>query len=229
MSKADLKLDWATHKAAKYACERWHYSKTIPSFKRLKVGAWENGKFIGVLIFSQGATPEIGKPYGLPQIEICELTRVALGKHNIQTSRIIAVALKFLRRNCPKIRLVVSFADETQGHHGGIYQAGGWIYTGKSETHTIFVHGIHEHPKTLYLRYGIGGQSIPWLKANVDSNAKRVNGLGKYRYLMPLDAEMREKIVNLSKPYPKRTKHAMTETIGTAAVKHRPVRSTKAA
>ena len=51
----------------------------------------------------------------------------------------------------------------------------------------------------------------------------------KYKYLMPLDKEMREKIQPLAQPYPKRTKQAMTGTTGTAAVQRRPVRSIEAA
>jgi hypothetical protein len=36
-----------------------------------------------------------------------------------------------------------------------------------------------------------------------------VKKLGKHRYLMPLDAEMRERVLPLAKPYPKRHKQAM--------------------
>ena len=31
MSKAILKLDWCDYKAAKYAVEHWHYSKSLPT------------------------------------------------------------------------------------------------------------------------------------------------------------------------------------------------------
>ena len=53
-SRPELKLDWCTHAAAKYAVEKWHYSKRLPStFTKLnKVGAWENGTFIGAVVFS---------------------------------------------------------------------------------------------------------------------------------------------------------------------------------
>jgi hypothetical protein len=44
MAKADLRIDWATHAAAKYACENWHYSGCMPVGKLVKVGAWESGK-----------------------------------------------------------------------------------------------------------------------------------------------------------------------------------------
>lgn len=204
MSKVDLKVDWATHKAAEYACKNWHYSKRMPVFGSVKVGAWENGKFIGVVLFSRGATPEIGSPYGITSIEICELTRIALKSHVSNVSQIMSKAFRFLKKACPNIRLVVSFADSMQGHHGGIYQATNWIYTGELKTHAYFVLGKVEHPKTLHSRYGRGGQSIPWLVENIDPNAKRIICGAKYRYLMPLDKKMRKQILPLSRPYPKR-------------------------
>jgi hypothetical protein len=34
---------------------------------------------------------------------------------------------------------------------------------------------------------------------------------GKHRYLMPLDDDMRARILPLAKPYPKRAKQAMTD------------------
>lgn len=212
MGKSDLRIDWATHEAAKYACENWHYSRCLPSFKRLKVGAWENEKFVGVVLFGQGATPEYGKRFGLEMISVCELTRVALGKHETPTSRILRLSLLFLKKQCPKIRLVISFADTSQGHHGGIYQATNWIYDGSVQTHGYLVNGVIEHPKTLHSRYGKGGQSIPWLQKNVDKNAKRIIASIKHRYLMPLDDEMRKQIEPLRKPYPKRVRSADSGT-----------------
>jgi hypothetical protein len=48
---------------------------------------------------------------------------------------------------------------------------------------------------------------------------------GKHKYLMPLDKEMSAKIAPLAKPYPKRVKQAMVDSLDTAAVRHRPSRS----
>lgn len=53
-SRPELKIAWATHEAALYACQRWHYTKKIPVNKLVKVGAWENEKFIGVVYFYNG-------------------------------------------------------------------------------------------------------------------------------------------------------------------------------
>ena len=60
-SRPELKIDWCTHEAAKYAVEHWHYSKRMPKSKLAKFGVWEGGKFVGCVIFGVGATPEIAK------------------------------------------------------------------------------------------------------------------------------------------------------------------------
>ena len=73
-----LKLDWCSHKAAKFACENWHYSKCIPKSKLVKIGVWEDNKFIGVIIYGVGATSDLVKKYGLDKTEGCELERIAL-------------------------------------------------------------------------------------------------------------------------------------------------------
>ena len=126
----ELKCAWASHEAAKWACEHWHYSKCLPAGKLFKVGAWEDGRYIGVVIFSRGATQNIGKPYGLEQTECVELTRIALRDHRHFVSEIMMQALRKLKETNPGLRLVVSYADPAQGHNGGIYQATNWVYTG---------------------------------------------------------------------------------------------------
>jgi hypothetical protein len=212
MSKVDLKLDWATHEAAKYACEHWHYSKCIPKSKLAKVGVWENGYFIGVVIFGCGATPNLGRPYSLEQNQCIELVRIALRKHETPVSRIVSISIKMLKKQNPGLRLIVSFADRSQGHHGGIYQAGGWIYSGQGTAATFYmIKGRLTHPRTI----GSAGyvQNISGARC-LDKNASSVIVPGKHRYLMPLDDTMRKQIIPLSKPYPKRS----CSTVASASV-----------
>lgn len=211
MAKVDLRVDWATHEAAKYACEHWHYSKSLPVGKLIKVGAWERGKFIGVVLFGRGAAINIGSPFGLNQTEVCELVRVALTSHETPVSRILSIATRWAHRNNPGLRLIVSYADTELGHHGGIYQACGWLYIGDSTNDRKYtVKGRIYHPKTLHSLYGKGGQSIPWLRQNIDPNASTFVTSGKRKYVMPLDNAMKAQIAPLAKPYPKRAKQAMS-------------------
>lgn len=207
MGKAELRIDWATHEAAKYACENWHYSRCLPVGKLVKVGAWESGKFIGVVLFGRGATPNLGRPYNLGQDECVELVRIALTKHDSQVSRIASLAMKFLGRSNPKLRLIVSFADQSQGHHGGIYQAGNWVYNGQGDAAKFYtIRGKLTHPRSIGAKGLV--QNIHGAR-RLDANAAVVDVPGKHRYLMPLDDEMRKQILPLAKPYPKRVKQAM--------------------
>lgn len=199
MSKASLKLDWCSAKAARYAVENWHYSGTLPANKSVYIGAWESGQFIGVIIFGLGASPSLGTRYGLTAMQVCELTRVALRAHKTPVSRMIAIALRMLKSQSPGIRLVVSFADQWHDHHGGIYQAGGWIYAGITSASKM-------------IRLPNGSIADPRRFNGHGHNATKPIPMGsiiiktppKHRYLMPLDPEMRAQITPLAKPYPKR-------------------------
>lgn len=201
--RPELKLDWASHAAAKHAVENWHYSRRLPSGGLVKIGVWEAGRFVGCLVYSKGATPRIGSPYGLTQFEVCELTRVALTDHSTPVSRILAISFRMLRSACPGLKLIVSYADTSKGHRGGIYQAGGWVYAGESRDRVYRINGKIEHPRSCGSRYGRHGQSLAWLRANVDPKAEMIMPGPKHRYLMPLDDDMRDRIAPLARPYPK--------------------------
>jgi len=208
-TKPSLVVDWATHKAATHAVMNWHYSRKMPKAKLVRVGAWEDRRFIGVVLFGSGAGNSTnGSQYGLATSgQVAELVRVALRDHQTPVSRIVAIAFRFLRKVNPDLRLVVSFADTAQGHHGGIYQAGNWLYTGiTSGDREFHVNGQILHPKAVYMRKWV--QSETWLRENIDPAARLVKTPGKHRYLMPLDDDIRSRLQPLVKPYPKRAKQA---------------------
>ena len=195
--KPQLKIDWCSHEAAKYAVEHWHYSKCLPAGKMVKVGVWENDKFIGCLLFSRGANNNLLKPYGLKTTEGCELTRIALAKHITPVSRIMSIAIKMLKKLSPGLRLIVSYADSDQDHYGGIYQATKWIYDGHTGQREKYIYkGQELHPRTASSKFGGSIVGVPGLR--------KVHTGHKYRYLYPLDDEMKAKVIKLSKPYPKK-------------------------
>ncbi|MGK4443121.1 protein Mom [Yersinia enterocolitica] len=200
-----LTVDWATHQAASFACLNWHYAKAVPVGKLVKVGAWEDGKFIGVVIFSRGANNHIGQPYSLQQDQVCELTRVALRQHISPVSQILAKAIKFLADVCPGLRLIVSYADKDQNHHGGIYQATNWLYEGLFGVGTLgafIIKGKKTHPRSVAAK-GVK-QSLESVRQYLDPNAQEFKTSGKHKYLMPLDKKMKKILISRHKPYPKR-------------------------
>ena len=209
MSKPTLKLDWCSHEAAKYACVHFHYSKTMPVSKSVRVGVWEDGKFIGAVLYAWGANPNIGKPYRLQMTEVAELVRVALSAHRSPVSRIMAIAQRMLCKQSSGLRLLVSYADCEQGHHGGIYQASGWLYSGLTAPKTDFMlNGVKLQRRAYTGRnFGNGKMQLPAMATRSESTVK-------HRYLMPLDDEMRARIEPLRKPYPKRAGSAEGGTAG---------------
>lgn len=130
-----LHLDWCTYEAARYAVEHWHYSRSLPTPPLVKIGVWESGRFIGCVLFGRGANNNMYKPYGLTVTEACELVRVALHRHVAPVSKIVGIALRFLRKSNPGLRLVVSYADPNEGHTGAIYQAMNWKESTATSTH----------------------------------------------------------------------------------------------
>ena len=211
----DLRVDWCTHAAAKYAVETWHYSKVLPTPPYVRVGAWERSEFIGVVLFSRGAAPRGPDQFGLKHSEFCELTRVALRQHDTPVSRILRIALKFLMQRSPGIRLIVSYADPNHGHHGGIYQAGGWVYVGQQSATTEYVgpDGKQWHSRMISPtgRKKVYGRYRPVYKPEECSKVKLS---GKLKYLMPMDSEMRTIVNAMARPYPKRAGSAGSGTAG---------------
>jgi hypothetical protein len=195
----NLRLDWCGYDAAKYAVEHWHYSQSMPVSKRVCIGVWEDNDFTGAVIFAWGANPNMAKAFDLNMTECAELVRVALTEHKAPVSRIISIAVKMLKRQSPGLRLIVSYADPYRNHAGGIYQAGNWIYTGETADKFDFIADGKILQRRAYtgVNYGRPKQKLP-------ANAEKVKMPPKYRYLYPLDADMRKQIEPLRKPYPKR-------------------------
>lgn len=196
-SRPKLRLDWCSFEAAKYACEKWHYSACTPKYKQVWIGAWEDDRFIGLIAFGTSSTPYLGKRFGLNSFQCAELTRVALNRHVTPVSRMLAIACKMMKRQSPGMRLFVSLADTRQLHHGGIYQAAGWIYVGLTKSCTQHLYrGKWRNDSSLHRDMKANAELRQQLKKRVIP--------GKHKYLYPLDAEIRQRIEPLRKPYPKR-------------------------
>lgn len=211
MSKADLRVDWCSYEAAKFAVEHWHYSKRMPMPPLVALGAWEDGVYIGAVLFGRGANYAAGNQYGLTQLQACELVRVALRGHVSPVSRIVSIAVKMLRRQSPELRLIISYADSDQNHHGGIYQAMNWLYVGRGAPTTQFLHdGRWKHNREITSGAFGGARKVK----DYSSLPKRVV-VGKHKYLYPLDDAMRKQIEPLRKPYPKREPAAGAADVAT--------------
>ncbi len=196
---------------------RWHYSRAMPVGKAVRFGVWEDGRFIGCVLFGRGANRNMGSFLGLTVTEVAELTRIALTDHRAPVSQIMAVAVRLLRRCSPDIRALVSYADPAHGHHGGVYQAAGWVYTGASATQAsaITVNGERMHKRTVTAAFGTA--SVRRLREQHDPQAFRGPPTWKHRYVLPLDVKTREKVRGMAKPAPLPTPTSTRDTRAAAA------------
>ena len=180
----NLKIDFASHEAASYACRNWHYSKCMPAGANVKFGVWEDDKFIGCVIFALGANRNISRLHG----KTAELSRVALTTHQSTVTRIISICLKKLKDFCPKLKSVISYADLDR-HEGIIYKAGNWLEEETTYRPWIKIHGKDVHQRSAFAKYTTG--SVEWLKKNVDPNAHYIQNKGKKRFVWFYDKKKR--------------------------------------
>jgi hypothetical protein len=200
--------DWAT---ATKAVMRWHYSKRMPRGAKLTYATFEDDRFVGVLIFGVG----VGKGTPVPSVDVrhaLELQRVALREHAAPVSQHLAAAIRRLRAH-HAIRLLVSYADPAQGHHGGIYQAAGWTYIGKSPPSKGYraPTGEIKHSRVVtptgYNRQ-FGETKRAW-RADV---FEPVTLPGKHLYLLGLDRPTRRAVALLARAYPTRVSSVHGDT-----------------
>ena len=150
--KAVETYDWLLHK---------HYAKRIPSIS-YAFGLFTDAALEGICTF--GSPPSGALCVGVCGMEykrlVIELNRLCINKQN--NTNILSYFVGKCLRLLPKPKIVVSYADSSQGHHGYIYQATNWIYTGLSakRTERYDINNPHRHSKSVTEQKGINYQDL---------------------------------------------------------------------
>jgi len=118
--------------SAAFLVESFHYSKRFPTNVQLTM-TWcldgglfgDRGDPVAAIVFTVPGTR-----WSENVFELARLIRTE--RCDVPLTGLIAEACSQLRRD-RKTDLLVSFADQTQGHHGGIYQAASWNYDGQRD------------------------------------------------------------------------------------------------
>jgi hypothetical protein len=175
-----------------YECKEWllykHYARRMPQIV-YSFGLFENEKMVGICTF--GFPPTIFFNSLFKNIDTIELNRLVVNDGLPKNT------LSFFVSRCLNILpdfVVVSYADPNQNHHGYIYQATNWIYTGmgrknikdKRGVNKYFHNGKEYHERHLMetmksLRFLIDEQKTQnenW----VDNGGNIVKQLRKHRY-----------------------------------------------
>lgn len=112
---------------AKRLVERFHYShRMTPRGHVIYTGGLEvRGRLVAVVVFGVPPTR-----WSEPVVELTRLVRHDMFQPPL--SSLIATACRDIKRE-GNADLLVSFADASKGHHGGVYQACSWRYHGQRD------------------------------------------------------------------------------------------------
>lgn len=183
-----MRLEKASHKAIVYACMNFHYAKRVPSGANIAYSVFnEKNEFCGVIVYGYPASPNILPTANLKNGQLLELRRVALNsKHGI-TSKALGISMRLVKKDCPTLKMLVSYSDKEQNHYGTIYQATNWYFIEESKS-SGYEYLVNR--KWLHSRHG-------------KSEIKRMLA-GKRKYIYPIDKNLIDYCKKLSKPYPKK-------------------------
>ena len=183
--------------------ETWHYSHRLPANVQFVASETQENIPVATCYFSIPPTR-----WSEQILELSRLVRNDETEPKPILTKLISVALKQINRD-KKFNLIVSFADSTQGHHGGIYQACSWnFHTMRKPSHDGFIiEGKFVPRRTCYGLWGTSSRTelVEILNKKETSCIPHFDN-GKYLYWKALDRNGEEKAKRLllrKSEYPK--------------------------
>lgn len=181
-----------------------HYSRRIVNNSYVHLGVFLEGDLLGVLQFGYALSPRaMGKVVEGTQVDqYLELNRMWLDDRAPRNSesQALSFAVKYLRRACPRVAWIQSFADERCGAWGVVYQAANFAYLGHHWTTFYELDGETYHEMLLTAHVNGGGRGA-FLRANIHRATK--HRLRQFRYIYFVRQSWRKRLKLSPLPYPK--------------------------
>lgn len=113
-----------------------HYLGTLPGSKLILV-AKRGNIIIGIATFGTGTNKYI-------KDDVWELTRLCVPFYVVRpfTCDFLNQCCIYIRNNYPKIKKLISFADSSVGHNGGVYRMAKWTKAGKTPSSYAYLDPI---------------------------------------------------------------------------------------
>lgn len=145
--------------------EKWHYSHNINGLlSQYCFKLMDGNTMVGAMIYGGLGMANCWKKYAENKEDIIELRRLCCIDDTPKNteSYFIGKTLKWLLKNT-SIKKVISYADNTYGHKGIIYQASNFKHLGKTpKGRVIMWNGKRYHDKTIRTKYK--GELKPFAK-----------------------------------------------------------------
>jgi hypothetical protein len=153
---------------------RNHYIGKWPSICVLSLALRRNGRALGVVVFSLPPR-ETAKRYGGETWELARLWIDDSVPQNGETY-LIGRAVRYIKRNHPTVKVLVSYADPSAGHVGTIYKAANWKADGRTDAE-------RKSPRSDYVDVLTGLKYSRRSRVPEGAVLKRVPRVSKYRFI----------------------------------------------
>jgi len=172
---------------------KYHYSLVMPRINKYFIGAFENGKLVGVLTLGWGVNPvhTIRKLFpSLSTPDYYEIGKLCLADHlpKNTASYFVKQVIQLIKKEMPWVKVLFSWADGIMGKPGYVYQSCNFFYGGFIWTnHFLDQNNVRVHKRTfegIVSKEGEGRGSSGF--DNVLRHGYRVLYGKQFRYLYPI-------------------------------------------
>jgi len=208
----EMKVGPASDKDLNEFCRRWHYMNRAGTAMNI-FGLWDSHTLVGCVSYNLPTMQTCASVFGQERwnsvIHMSRLVCAEKAPRNTE-SKLIAASLKLLKKKRPYLRCVITFAAQSEGHIGYVYQATNALYTGTGGENYHYrdqqgnPRSTKQHTRVSLLR----AKEMGW---------ERVPDLPKHRYVYLLGnktekAESKKLLLLPIQPYPKNFGAASAES-----------------
>lgn len=206
-----IKTKYKVKVISSYQCKEWclkkHYAKRLPPIEYAFALFDDAGFTQGIVTYGTPVSNTLRNLWN-GEFKLMELNRLVIneGLEKNVLSFLVSQSLKKM----PAPMVIVSYADTSQNHHGYIYQATNWIYTGLSlPFKDYYIRGMeHLHAGTIMDMSRGQENRVEWLRQKFGEDLIMIDRPRKHRYFMFIGnkkdcKKMKQMLPYEIQPYPK--------------------------
>lgn len=132
--------------------KKYHYSNALPSINKHFVGFYLGENLVGVVTLGWGTRPLHTIRRLFPSLETkdyYEIGRMCMTEEMPRNSesQMLSQLTRWVKQNCPEVKVLFTWADGMMGKPGYVYQASNFLYAGHIITDFYLKDGVKIHPR----------------------------------------------------------------------------------
>ena len=140
--------------------KRYHYSNALPSINKHFIGFYLGEELVGVVTLGWGTRPLHTIRRLFPSLETkdyYEIGRMCMTEEMPRNSesQMLSQLVRWVKQNCPEVKVLFTWADGMMGKPGYVYQASNFLYAGYITTDFYLKDGVKIHPRQTKKLFGL--------------------------------------------------------------------------